>query len=469
MQKSYLPESLGSILESFRGAFTAPSHANFQYLICGWLLCSGRHTVSRVIQAAGGQAGQRQHASIYRFFSRARWKPDDLGRLLLGLLLPYLPRVVEVVVDDTLCKRSGPQIFGIAAHHDGSASGRGPHIAFGHNWVVLALWVPLPWTPGGGVAVPLAMRLYRGRKGCPKELYQKRSALARELLVLVAGWLPATHDLSLVGDSEYACGTIVRGLPKDCHFTGPMVMDAALHAEPVARRRGQVGRPAKKGKRLPSPMQLAAQEGGRWRKIKIHIYGRRVTLLLKTVVCLWPTVAGTQLVRVVVTRDPAGRLADRAYFSTDTKLSAQEIVTRYAHRWEIEVSFRSAKQSLGVADPKNGWWRRGRAERRDERRPGIEPNGTIGQHAVERTAPMAFLVQGIVTVWYLRHGDPKSDVRAMRRLAPWYGHKRHPSFADMLGALRVALGRHRVSQHPLPEGVRQNLEELLDRVWRTAA
>ena len=86
MHKSYLPESLGSILDSFRGAFTAPSHANFRYLICGWLLCIGRHTVSRVIQSAGGQAGQRQHASLYRFFARARWKPDELGRIMINWL-----------------------------------------------------------------------------------------------------------------------------------------------------------------------------------------------------------------------------------------------------------------------------------------------------------------------------------------------------------------------------------------------
>ncbi len=88
---------------------------------------------------------------------------------------------------------------------------------------------------------------------------------------------------------------------------------------------------------------------------------------------------------------------------------------------------------------------------------------------MQRTVPLALLVQAIVVVWYLRHGDAARDVSAMRKLSPWNRRKRQPSFADMLGALRAALWRHRVSAYPLPERVRRNLEALLDPVWRTAA
>jgi len=459
-------------LASFRDCFTAPSHDNFQHIVCGWLLCAGRHTVSRVIQAADGLGKDRQHASLYRFFSRARWDPDAVGRVILGLLLRYLPEDVEALVDDTLCNKGGAQIFGAAMHRDGSSSSRrsvaggGPRFAFGHNWVVLAVWVPLAWAPGRGVAVPVAARLYRGRRGCPEEFYRKRTELALELIELVAGWLPGTHSLSVAADSEYACRTVVRNLPEEICFIGPMVMNAALH-DPPPKRRGP-GRPAKKGRRLPSPAQLAA---GRkcWRKKTIELYGRSVDLLTKTAVCLWPTVAGERLVRVVLTRDPAGRFGDRAYFCTDPDLSVEEILMRFSHRWEIEVTFRNAKQTLGLADPQNGWWRRPHGKRRSERRPGAEPHAARGRHAVERTVPLALTAHSVVIVWYLRHGRAANDVRAAKRLAPWNRRKSSVSFDDMLGALRVALWRHRISAYPLSDRVRRKLVRLLTPVWRSAA
>ncbi|MCP5020243.1 MAG: hypothetical protein GY930_00570 [bacterium] len=48
-----------------------------------------------------------------------------MGRRLLNQLINLLPETVEAMVDDTLCRRSGPRIFGISTHHDGAASSYG--------------------------------------------------------------------------------------------------------------------------------------------------------------------------------------------------------------------------------------------------------------------------------------------------------------------------------------------------------
>ena len=53
----------------------------------------------------------RHHAGFHRFFSLARWDPNDLWKALLRLLLPLLPTDIEVIVDDTLCVRKGPRNF----------------------------------------------------------------------------------------------------------------------------------------------------------------------------------------------------------------------------------------------------------------------------------------------------------------------------------------------------------------------
>jgi len=189
MNSTYLPSSVQSILFSFRPCFSAPSFANFLALVCGWILCPGPHTISRVIVAACAQRlAIKGHSAYYRFLSRARWSVDEVGHVLFGLLMPFLPQRIEAAVDDTLCHRTGPHVFGAGMHHDaatstyGGAGGQRASFSFGHNWVVLSLWVPLPWNRERGMAIPVLFRLYRPKKRCPKSRYRKRTELASEML-----------------------------------------------------------------------------------------------------------------------------------------------------------------------------------------------------------------------------------------------------------------------------------------------
>ncbi|MGH6932575.1 MAG: hypothetical protein ACREEE_09100, partial [Dongiaceae bacterium] len=73
----------------------------------------------------------------------------------------------------------------------GTTTGAHVSFSFGHSWVVLALWVPLPWNAERGIAVPILFRLYRPKKRCPEGKYRKRTELAAELLAILASWLPA--------------------------------------------------------------------------------------------------------------------------------------------------------------------------------------------------------------------------------------------------------------------------------------
>ncbi len=250
--------------------------------------------------------------------------------------------------------------------------------------------------------------------------------------------------LDLAGDGEYACQTLLRGLPDAVVFTGPMAMDAALYAEPP-RYAGQ-GRPRVKGRRLRSPKARA--EKGTWTKHWIRLYGRDVAILIQTWTCLWYTVTGTREVRVVLTRDPRGRWQDRAYFCTDPQRSTEQILARYAHRWNLEVTFQASKQVLGLEDPRNGWWRRVHGRRGDGTKAGPKPRGARGRKAGERTVPFIFLVYALAAVWFFKHGDVAAAVARQRRAKPWYGLKCEPAYVDMLAALRRSLWAARVSRYP---------------------
>jgi hypothetical protein len=204
-----------SLLVNFSPMFTSPSFNNFVTLACGWVLCVGRRPIPRVIQFGSVGKEQQHHSIFYYFFSRARWIPDALGKFLFQMALKQIPESLPLclTVDDTLSRRSGPQLFGGSMHHDPLLSnyGRGKTLvkffSFGHSWVIICVVIPLPWNKARFMAIPVAFRLCRGKEHCPPKQnipgpqpHKERGALA------VYRTVPAVraHDI-------WAGGAVVSG------------------------------------------------------------------------------------------------------------------------------------------------------------------------------------------------------------------------------------------------------------------
>jgi hypothetical protein len=467
--------SFQGLLVNFSSVFTEPSFKNFMALASGWVLCTGRRTISRVIQVANLGEPRRHHSVFYYFFSRAAWSPEELGKRVFEFVLKLLPKDARIIltVDDTLCRKSGAHVWGGGMHHDALLSnyGRGKSLvkffSFGHNWVIVCVCIQTPWNKDRYMAIPIAFRLYRSKKRCPKNQYRKRTELAREMIEKISEWLPQDRVALLVGDTEYACREVVRRLPERIVFVGPMSMDAALYTPPPAMNTGR-GRPRKKGNRLLSPKQLIAASHFPWTSHEMVLYGKKVTVLTKTQTCLWYTVAEGRLLRMIVTRDPKGRIEDRAYFTTDAEMSVQEIARSFSLRWTQEEMHRNVKQHLGVETPQNGWWRRPRGQRRNKKIPGPQPHKHRGEKAVERTAPFVLTTYALVILWYFVNGAARYDVEQARKRAPWYRQKHEPSFGDMLAALRRHLWTERNFSAPSNEPPTEKLTAALLE-WLCAA
>jgi hypothetical protein len=392
-----------------------------------------------------GAVGCRHISVFHRFFGRATWSLDAVGRVVFTLALPWLPadQPLVVLVDDTLARKTGKGISLATMHHDPLLSTRRkPFCSFGHVWVVLALWVPLP-IGRRGFALPLLFRLYVGAHrggqadapGRPRAGARQRAAetahaqharptklaLAREVIGLVATWA-AERTVWVMVDSAYAGRTLLEGRPTNVQVTSRLRLDAALWTRPGRRRPGQKGRPRRRGHRLPTLKAMAATRR-RWDPLPITIYGRRVTPLVFVVTALWYGALRDQPVRIIVVRDPSGRRRDEAFFCTDLRVGAAGILEGYARRWALEVSFHDQKQFLGFADPQNQTAR-----------------------AVHRTAPLAGIVYALVLLWYA--GQVQHGLAPAWPLRPWYRAKTAPSFLDMLTALRHDSRPLRISAPP---------------------
>jgi hypothetical protein len=100
-----------------------------------------------------------------------------------------------------------------------------------------------------------------------------------------------------------------------------------------------------KGDRIGTPAQTAATCG--WRTVSVARYGRVDTVSIATLDCLWYGVFGPLPVRMVLVRDRPGKPM-LALITTDLVVIAADLVTRYAARWAIEVTFFDTRQILGV-------------------------------------------------------------------------------------------------------------------------
>lgn len=393
-------------------AFTQPSWRNALIVFLGWTQICGGHAVTGALVAAG-VAGRRHHAAFHRLFSRSTWNTDAVGQLLFRSIVSLLPRdaMIEVVVDDTLTKKSGPKIFGLGTHVDPVMSTLHYKVlAFGHVWVVVSVVVMVPFSRRPW-ALPVLFRLYRSKADCARRRarHRTKTQLAHEMLTVLLGWV-GQRRIRVALDNAYSNGPVLRGMTEKMTFVGALRPDAALYAIPVYPGHG----PRRLyGDKLPNPKQILTDRRYPWQTCEVVLYGRKKIIHYKTVDALWRRVARRQIVRAVCVRSP-GDAKVRAFLSTDPTMSVPEILATYAKRWSTEVCFRDLKQELGFADSQ-----------------------ARTRKAVERTAPFVGYCYTTLVLWFAA-GAWESPL-AKPPLRPWYPHKQQLCFADIVRCARRAL------------------------------
>jgi hypothetical protein len=279
-----VPSSLGGLLSLLAPCFTAPTRRTFQALVVGFVAQTQARTVCGMLVGAR-LAGVWHHCRAHRFFSRARWSPDELGLgicdlVVARLLAPGAP--IVLAIDDTLLRRRGRRIHGAHWHHDATANAAGKVSAWGHNWVLVGIVVRLACLDRP-VCLPVGLALWRPKrahiaKAKPGPERPSRPRLARALVDTIAARYPE-RTVHAVVDAGYASGAW-RGLPTRVTMTFRVRKDAALYA-PTPPKTGRRGRPAKQGQRLPTIAQIAAAGAAAWQPITARRYAQTEPLKVR--------------------------------------------------------------------------------------------------------------------------------------------------------------------------------------------
>ena len=431
MNTTILTSAWDAIILNFSIIFTQPTSQVFTNLINGWILCTARRTITGILLFAEPK-GKRPHDAYHRLFPKSSWLPADLWRLLAQMLIKlfYPSGTVWMDMDDTIFHRTGRKVDGAGWWRDAIRS-TASHVVhcWGLNLVVLTLRVIPPWG-GEPLGLPINMRLHR--KNGPGLI-----ELARQMLAEVKGWFPE-RQFMMGADGFYAtlagCGAAYT------HIISRMRRDAAIYELPAKKRKHRRGPHRKKGKRLPTPTQIASRTQS-WQRVQTCERGKTKYRLVYAKVVLWYKVSHTPVL-LVISRDPAGKEQDDFFFTTDLQLTAAEVIGGFAGRWSIEDTFKNTKQSLGSEEPQT--WK--------------------GQ-GPERAAVIGLWLYSVVWAWYIRYGYRKSSLQIM----PWYSVKTHPSFQDALAALRRVLWRKRIiimfGNHTVPARI---IEFFIDAVATAA-
>ncbi len=415
--------SFDSVLQCLLPVFTQPSFQTHIEVLLGWIMCLGKRTefsVFQTIQADTPVSHKERHPfdRFYNFFSRSAWTVRDLAhQIAVAIVVQLNPHgLLYLVVDDTLLHKRGKCVYGLGWFRDAVAStAKRVATASGNNWVVMGLAIRIPGTDKI-YCLPIHAKLHLAGK-----THKSESTLAREMLQDMLEWFP-DRKLILLGDGAYSTKNLLGQLDPRVTYVGVMRADAAIYDPlPPKQSKSRRGPKSHKGPRFPNPREAMKKADGNrsgrspwtWQTVKATAYGATCKLRVVAFQAVWPEVYGLVPILVVLVRDPRGKFDDKYLFTTDVNADLSWIIEAFSRRWSIEVAFKSSKQAMKIQAPQH-WCRQ----------------------SIEKLAPWVWLMQSVISLWYMTEGRTLPTAQAARRrFGEW---DTEWSLAHMLRILRAA-------------------------------
>lgn len=412
-----------TILGAFARLFSKRIWEHARLLLIGAILSPAERTVAAALRVMGLSL-EKHFQNYHRVFNRAVWSSLEASRILLKMLVNVfaISGAIILGLDDTIERRRGAKIKAKGIYRDPVRSSHGHFVkASGLRWLSLMLLAPVPWA-GRVWALPFLTVL------APSERYYKDKARrhkkltewARQMVLQARRWLPQ-RLLVVVADSSFAVIDLLwrlRQLENPICMITRLRLDAALY-EPAKATPGKVGRPRKKGQRLPTLEKVAADKHTCWRRLVVkEWYGEKQRVIeITSNTAIWFHSGQPPLpICWVIVRDPKHRFKTQALLCTDVNVSAKQIIQWFVRRWQMEVTFHETRTHLG-----------------------IETQRQWADLSIRRMTPALLGLFSIVTLLANLHAQ-KHELPVQQ--TAWYV-KKLPTFSDALSIVKQNLFAHR--------------------------
>jgi hypothetical protein len=441
MPLSCLPALLATAFAGLAAYLDCRSAARLPVLMLGMLFAHDRRTVTSWFRPAGITTDFRNGYTTVGACGR---RSEPMAYTILKTVEPLVSgeRLV-VAIDDTPTPRWGPCVEGAGIHHNPSPGPAGEKYVYGHVWVTLAALVKHPaW---GTRALPLYSKVYIRRKGIDQMAADQRVPFRTKLEQAAEQlhWLKRCADnrftsLWVVTDGAYDKRPFLRAARQEgIVVVGRLACNAALWCLPAPKPKGQRGPQATYGKKRIELAKRAGHKQG-WQQVTCVQYRQEVVKTIKTFLATWHPAGGQ--IRVVLVQEEDEW---RAYFSTNSEATAQDILEMVADRGAIEETFKEVKEVWGAGQQQ-----------------------VRNLHANVGCFNLNAWMYSLVEAW----SWPQAEEELVdRQASPWDDAFRRPSHMDKRKALQRQVLREEIQAVLAGRPTKAEIQTLVERLLDLAA
>jgi hypothetical protein len=280
----------------------------------------------------------KKYHSIHKLFSRVKFDYVAIQiEIIIAILMFFQIAKISVSIDDSIVYRSRKKK--VPCGHEqldhANKANRSSYV-YGQKWLAFGLIITI-----GGVTMTLPLFIYLVK---PKKNLISTTIVILAKIKRVIKKRGLSIEVEILTDSWFARERLI--LRTKNHYKFSIITmarkDLAMYKLPPVRRKKAKGRPKKKGKRIKPELEDLKKER------TLHIYNRVVKVQYKEAICKARFLKYETVKAVWVRFDESQSM--RLIVSTNTKLSGEEIIKRYAKRWDIEPMFNELKNRFKFKD-----------------------------------------------------------------------------------------------------------------------
>jgi hypothetical protein len=319
-----VPSKLNPYLASFSDLFTRPSFISFCHMTTTIAVCNKSKTVFNLHETMADNNKEKKGRSSYNwFFTDGDWDEDEIAQKKADLFFEELHfhegNRILLIIDDTYNEKKGKHTEGVGRFFDHSKG-----FIWGNSIVTSVLQAK-------GLFIPHIAKIYVKKNDAGDDFKTKIQIVLEEIITPLK--IPPGTKLMVVFDSWWYSAALI----KSCRELGHHVTCQIKSDKKILLDNGESYQVKRYAEQIDEK---------NFKKIEVKARGKKKSYFVVDQIV---KLDKTRQVHLVISKQKDDA-EPKYYISTDTELTAREILSIYEDRWDIETAHREANQKLGFKD-----------------------------------------------------------------------------------------------------------------------
>ena len=280
----------------------------------------------------------KQYHTIHKIFNRVKFSYISIQiEIIIAILRVFKLDKVSISIDDSIVYRSRKKKVpnGYKQYDHANKANRSSYV-FGQKWLAFGLIIEIK---GKRITLPLFIYLVEP----DKNLITATIAVQKKIKSIITK-RKLKIEVEILTDSWFARGRLILQSVLEYGFSVITMVrkDSVICEIPPEIKKKKAGRPKKYGNKIKPTLEDLEEE------ITLTVYSKEVKIKYKEAIGKARFLNGRIIKAVWINFDDSQSM--RLMISTNIELSAEEIIKRYAKRWDIEPMFNELKNRFKFKD-----------------------------------------------------------------------------------------------------------------------